>query len=393
MALAELIDVGKCYTKYEDVPTLVSGARHMLRRGKRGKLWAARHVDLSVERGEAIGVIGRNGSGKSTTLGMLAGVTAPSEGIVRVNGRLAPLLRLGVGFEQELTGRENVFINGMILGMTTKEVEQRFDSIVAFAEMEQFIDTPVKFYSSGMLVRLGFASAVAAEPDLLIVDEVLAVGDLSFQFRSFERMMEMRDNGATLVVVSHNMAAIRRLVERTMVLHKGEVKYLGPTTEAISIYHDLMRDAMREQRGETDAAPTVDVLSFEMFGEGGLPTSNVRSGETVTFRMQVRFDETIHDAMFGINIASEAGQFVYGENSVETVKQTFNAGEVYTFKMNAPLGLTSGSYTASGGVHWGAAVKGQVNSTAKIFYVTGRPLTRGLVDLNATFEVESPPEL
>src|SRR5581483_2154962 len=180
--------------------------------------------------------IGRNGSGKSTTLAMLAGVTAPTEGVVRVRGRLAPLLQLGVGFDQELTGRENVFVNGTILGMSASEIRGSFDEIVAFSEMADFIDTPVKFYSSGMVVRLGFAAAVAAEPDLLIVDEVLAVGDVAFQIKSFERMLAVRERGTTIVVVSHNMSSIRQLADSVVVLHQGEVRYRGAPSEGIWLY-------------------------------------------------------------------------------------------------------------------------------------------------------------
>ena len=388
---ATLADVGKQYVKYEDVPTLLTGVRHLMKRGSRGKLWAVRHVDLEITAGEAVGLIGRNGSGKSTTLSMMAGVTAPSEGLVRVNGRIAPLLSLGVGFDSELTGRENVFINGLILGMKNAQIEKNFDEIVSFAEMEAFIDTPVKFYSSGMLVRLGFACAVSSSPDLLIVDEVLAVGDLSFQLRSFDRMLEMRDAGATLIVVSHNMAAIRRLAERVMVLHMGEVKFHGHTAEAISIYHDLMRVALAERQEGAVNPDAVQIRDFELLDEKGLVTSNVRSGEPVTFKMRARFTETIDDAVFGINIASEAGQFVYGENSIDQVKRTFHAGEEYTFNIPVTLGLVSGSFVATGGVHWGAAVKGQATSGAKLFYVSGRPLLRGIVDLNAKFEVEEQP--
>jgi ABC-type polysaccharide/polyol phosphate transport system ATPase subunit len=386
-AVVTLADAGKRYTKYEDVPTLLTGARHLLKRGRRGQLWAVRHLDLEVKRGEAVGVIGHNGSGKSTTLAMMAGVTAPTEGRVRVAGRLAPLLRLGVGFEQELTGRENVFMNGMILGMTTKEIEQRFDDVVAFAEMEEFIDTPVKFYSSGMLVRLGFASAVSSRPDLLIVDEVLAVGDVAFQARSFDRMMELRQEGATLVVVSHNMQAIRRLTDRVVVLHKGEVSFQGPTSEGISVYHDLLRYWVNT----ADARPSdkVSVQSFELYGEDGEPTANVGTGERVTFRARTRFDETVEEAVFGVAIATDSGQFVYAESSYDIGARTFRADEEHTLTITLSMPLNSGSYTATGGVHFGRVAKEQVNGPPKVFYVSGRPLVRGIVDLGASFGIES----
>jgi ABC-type polysaccharide/polyol phosphate transport system ATPase subunit len=386
--LATLVDVGKQYVKYEDVPTLLTGVRHLMKRGRRGRLWAVRHLDLEVGRGDSIGIIGRNGSGKSTTLAMLAGVTAPTEGIVRVRGRIAPLLQLGVGFDLELTGRENVFINGHILGMSSNEIRRAFDEIVAFAEMADFIDTPVKFYSSGMVVRLGFAAAVAAEPDLLIVDEVLAVGDVAFQMRSFDRMLAMRERGTTIVVVSHNMASIRRLTDNVIVLHHGEVRYEGTPSDGISLYHDLLRESVAT--GDVDPADVVRVLSFDMHAADGRPTANVPTGEEVTFRMHVRFATKAEDAVFGVAIATEAGQFVYAENSIGSIQRDYSAGEEHIFKVTLPMRLNSGSYTASCGVTWGSLVKQTVNSPAKVFYVSGRPLSRGIVDLGARFEMDEP---
>jgi ABC-type polysaccharide/polyol phosphate transport system ATPase subunit len=385
--LAELIDVGKRYVKYDDVPTLVHGLRHLFKRGRRGRLWAVRHVDLEINRGEAIGILGRNGSGKSTTLSMLAGVTAPTEGIVRVNGRIAPLLRLGIGFDQELTGRENVYVNGLILGQTSKEIDGRLDDIIEFSEIEDFIDTPVKFYSSGMTVRLGFASAVAADPDLLIIDEVLAVGDMAFQTKCFDRMLEMRANGATLVVVSHNMQSVQRLADEALVLRDGEVAFRGPTSDAISAYHESLRDArhvIEDADGETAA---VEILSVDLYTEDGKLSSNITSGETVVLTMRVRFDSAIDEAIFGIAITSEAGEFVYGENSAAQGRRRFEPG-THTLTITARMPLASGSYMARGGVRWGNKVKHQVTSAAKVFSVVGRNLVRGLVDLQASFRAE-----
>jgi ABC-type polysaccharide/polyol phosphate transport system ATPase subunit len=387
--LAELVDVGKRYVKYDDVPTLVHGVRQLFKRGRRGRLWAVRHVDLEIDRGQAIGILGRNGSGKSTTLAMLAGVTAPTEGIVRVNGRIAPLLRLGVGFDQELTGRENVYVNGMILGQTSKEIDSRLDSIIAFAEIEDFIDTPVKFYSSGMGVRLGFASAVAADPDLLIVDEVLAVGDMAFQQKCFDRMMQMRENGATLVVVSHNMQSVQRLAAEVLVLREGEVVFRGPTQDGISIYHDSLRDSMHVVEDDDGGSGEIEILSMDAYTEDGKLSNSYTSGETATFKMRVRFEAAIEDAIFGIAISNEAGQFVYGENSMAQGRRRFDPG-TYTLRITARLPLTNGSYTARGGVRWGNVnvVKRQVTSSPKLFYVAGRDLARGIVDLHASFTAE-----
>jgi ABC-type polysaccharide/polyol phosphate transport system ATPase subunit len=387
--VASLQNIGKRYVKYDDVPTLLTGMRRMFKRGKRGILWAVRNFNLDIHRGDAVGIIGRNGSGKSTTLSMLAGVTAPTEGIVRVQGRLAPLLKLGVGFQNELTGRENVYINSVILGMTTAEVERRFDDIVAFAEMEKFIDTPVKFYSSGMMVRLGFASALAADPDLLIIDEVLSVGDVAFQMRCFDRMSELRERGTTLVVVSHNLGAIRRLAEKVVVLHDGEERFVGGTNDGIGVYHDLLRMSLLEHEHEAGASGgPVSVLSFDLFAEDGAPTSNVRTGEVGEFRMRVKFNQNVQEAAFGVAIVTEAGQFVYAENSAKGGTRDFNDGEIVTLCMRAPVALTTGTYSATAGIVWGKGRRENMRSPTKAFYVSGRPLVRGVADLNVIFEVD-----
>jgi ABC-type polysaccharide/polyol phosphate transport system ATPase subunit len=391
--LAQLSDVGKRYVKYEDVPTLVTGVRQLLKRGRRGRLWAVRHVDLDVEEGQAIGILGRNGSGKSTTLSMMAGVTAPTEGRVRVNGRIAPLLRLGVGFDPELTGRENVYVNGMILGMTPKHIEQKFDEIVAFAELENFINTPVKFYSSGMIVRLGFASAVAADPNLLIIDEVLAVGDVAFQVKSFDRMIEMRENGATLVVVSHNIQAIRRITDQAIVLHDGEVKFHGNTGDAISTYHDLLRTSLRatDMGKEYVASDVMTVLSHELLDDNGLTTANVESGQTVTFDFRIRLDKTIENGVYALQILTETGQVAYAEHTDVKTAATFNAGEIRSFRATLPMRLASGSFVANSGIRWGAQLEQQAMGPPIPFYVSGRRLVRGVADLEATFDTDAVP--
>jgi len=192
--------------------------------------WALRDVTFEVGRGDVLGVIGRNGAGKSTLLKILSRITEPTTGRVTIGGRLASLLEVGTGFHPELSGRENIFLNGAILGMTRKEIARQFDSIVAFAEVEQFLDTPVKRYSSGMYVRLAFAVAAHLEPDVLVIDEVLAVGDAEFQKKSLGKMHEVSRGGRTVLFVSHNMAAIQALCNRAVWLDHGSVAAVGSTT-------------------------------------------------------------------------------------------------------------------------------------------------------------------
>ena len=199
-------------------------------------LWALQDVSLQVDQGEVLGIIGRNGAGKSTLLKILSRVTAPTSGRIRVKGRVASLLEVGTGFHPELTGRENIFLNGAILGMTKAEVARKFDEIVAFSEIEQFIDTPVKRYSSGMYVRLAFAVAAHLEPEILVVDEVLAVGDAAFQKKCLGKMGDVAGEGRTVLFVSHNMIAVQSLCRRAIWLKRGEVVGDGPSAEVVSRY-------------------------------------------------------------------------------------------------------------------------------------------------------------
>lgn len=199
-------------------------------------IWALKDIDFTVQQGNAVGIIGRNGAGKSTLLKILSQVTAPTSGEVKVRGRMASLLEVGTGFHPELTGRENIFLNGAILGMSRREIERKFDEIVDFSGVETYIDTPVKRYSSGMYVRLAFAVAAHLEPDILIVDEVLAVGDVAFQKKCLGKMEDVTKGGRTILFVSHNMAAIENLCTQGVYLDEGKVKFLGATNDAVQFY-------------------------------------------------------------------------------------------------------------------------------------------------------------
>jgi lipopolysaccharide transport system ATP-binding protein len=199
-------------------------------------LWALRDVAFEVQPGEVLGIIGRNGAGKSTLLKILSRITEPTAGVIELRGRVGSLLEVGTGFHPELTGRENVFLNGAILGMRRAEIARQFDAIIAFAETERFVDTPVKYYSSGMYMRLAFAVAAHLEPEILIVDEVLAVGDAAFQRKCLGRMDQVAYGGRTVLFVSHNLDAIRRLCRRTLLLHQGTVEALGPTPDVLARY-------------------------------------------------------------------------------------------------------------------------------------------------------------
>ena len=212
-------------------------------------------MSFSVPQGGTLGIVGRNGSGKTTLLRLLSGVSGPSEGRLRVEGRIAPMIGIGVGFNRELTGRENVLVNGRLLGMSADHVADRFDDIVAFAQLADHIDVPVKFYSSGMFLRLAFSVAVHTDPDVLLVDEILAVGDVAFQNRSFERMQALQAAGTTVVVVTHNLQVLQQITPRTLVLEQGQLVHDGDTEEALEVYHRVLQEgggpAARSSVGDT----------------------------------------------------------------------------------------------------------------------------------------------
>ena len=234
-------DFGISYRLFREKVTTLKEAvvgrfRHL--RGAE-QFWALRHVNLDLAPGEAVALVGHNGSGKSTLLKSIAGVLRPSEGTVDVVGRISPMIELGAGFDPELTGRDNIFLNGALLGFTRKQMEQRFDRIVAFSELGDFIDMPVKNYSSGMQARLGFAVAQDVEPDLLIIDEVLGVGDERFHRKCSARIQDFRSAGVTFVYVTHSLAAARELCPRAAVLHHGRLQFDGPIDAAWARYREL----------------------------------------------------------------------------------------------------------------------------------------------------------
>jgi ABC-type polysaccharide/polyol phosphate transport system ATPase subunit len=233
-------NVSKCFVLHHDRPrSFQELALAVLRRNidnRREKLWALRDINFEVRPGETVGFIGPNGSGKSTLLRLIARILFPTSGQIEVDGRIGPLLELGAGFHPELTGRDNVFLNGSILGLDRTHIQRNFDSIVAFADLSRFIDMPVKHYSSGMNLRLGFSIAVHADPQILLIDEVLAVGDTAFQRKCLEKMIEFQRRGCTIVFVSHDLGSVEKLCSRVFWLKEGRVEQEGPADQVIGKY-------------------------------------------------------------------------------------------------------------------------------------------------------------
>jgi ABC-type polysaccharide/polyol phosphate transport system ATPase subunit len=316
---------GKRYARLTEQPMLL---RSMLPfwRPTRTDTWALRDINASIAPGETVGVLGRNGAGKTTLLRLLAGVTRPSAGTVTVRGRVAPLISVGVGFHPEMTGRENVQVNGMLLGLTRAEVAERFDDIVAFAELPDVIDTPVKFYSSGMFMRLGFAVAVHVEPQVLLVDEVLAVGDIAFQLKCFERMRALQSGGATIVLVSHSMHAIRLLCPRVLLLRDGELDLDGDSEAAIARHHELL--GTEAAAGSTQGhLGQVELLERLIEGPEG-PVNSTDPHQPLRYRARLRFLEEVDSPHLYFNVLSEDGTPVYEmKTAIGRAGRSFRAGE------------------------------------------------------------------
>ena len=276
--------------------------------GRQEDFYALKDVGFEIKKGETVGIIGKNGSGKSTLLKILSGVVKPSSGNIYINGNIASILDVGTGFHPELTGRENVYLNGIILGMKRSEIRARFDQIVDFAGIEQYLDTPVKRYSSGMYARLGFAIAAHVDPDVLLVDEVLAVGDYAFRMKCYNRMDELRAKGTSLLFVSHNMEDVRRVCDRGIVLYGGRKVFEGIAAEAVAEYANALRDNASSSRksrkvGENLLAQKVmthaaRIERVEMIGADGIPIRTVRSGETVHVEVEVQFFEDAEAPVF-----------------------------------------------------------------------------------------------
>jgi lipopolysaccharide transport system ATP-binding protein len=296
------------------------GTQSSFARGTEEPFWALKDVSFDVSEGEVVGIIGRNGAGKSTLLKVLSRITPPTEGMIRLRGRVASLLEVGTGFHPELSGRENIFMNGAILGMRREEIKAKFDEIVAFAEVEKFLDTPVKRYSSGMYVRLAFAVAAHLEPEILLVDEVLAVGDAEFQKKALGKMSRVVEQGRTVLFVSHNMAAVSRLCGRGILLESGSVKLEGSADQAVHAYLTSGQQGCSHRRwDESCEAPGDDVVRLRevvVHDKCGEPSGNFNVTEAIG--ITIRYDVLEDGPIFthGLNLYNDEGQNVFSSHDV-----------------------------------------------------------------------------
>lgn len=341
-------DVWKYFRLYHDKNQYLKTTLLQGRRARYEEFWALKGVSFDIPHGSTFGIIGSNGSGKSTLLKCLAGILTPDKGSITNDGRVVALLELGAGFHPDLSGRENIYLNGAILGMTNAEITRRLDDIVEFSGLGQFIDTPVKNYSSGMTVRLGFAVATSVDPEILIIDEVLAVGDASFQQRCFERIESFRQDGRTIILVSHGLAHVTQLCDQAAWIEKGELKALGPSLEVVSDYTGTSYNAQPKVEGEIGerwGSGEADITKVELLDQDGQTRTAYESGKPFTIRISYDAHVPIKDAVVGIRITDLHGHPVWGTNTRRrgvNIPNIFGQGAV-SYEVPA-LPLLEGTY-------------------------------------------------
>ena len=389
--------------------------------------WALKDIDLEVEAGTTLGILGRNGAGKSTLLKLVSGVLQPTSGTVQVEGRLAALLQLGAGFNAEFTGRENVLLNGLILGIDRQEMIERFDEIAAFADLGEFLDQPVKTYSSGMRARLGFAVAVNVEPDILIVDETLSVGDAIFKQMGMQKMRQLRDSGTTILFVSHSLGMVKNFCTEAILLHKGELVATGATSETLDRYQALLsnlqaqkqnqapnysieeedeefdtpafkedRDLERRHATLRHGTGKARVSSVEVLDEHHRPADVVESESTITVRAHVQYFEDVERSAVSITLRNQAGLDIFSTStraeSAPIRKRTKGERVIVDFTFQVPL--QPGSYSVA------AAISEKQSKDLYLDWVDvaaafkiSRPETRisfeGLVHLSTQIEIHN----
>ena len=345
----------KRYRLYHEYHQTLKGTvvRGKGRRAKYEEFWALKDVSFEIAHGETFAIVGENGSGKSTMLKCLARILSPDKGSVQTQGRISALLELGTGFHQELTGRENVYLNASLLGLSKKEVNSRFDDIVDFSGIERFLDTPVKYYSSGMYIRLGFSIAIHVQPDILLVDEVLAVGDAEFQRKCLERIDELRTAGATIVIVTHALGSVKHLCDRAALLDHGELTNLGPAAEVIEGYlGDVLADRHPDgEHGQRWGTGEVTISHVDILDAAEQPAKRIRTGDTIVFRAHWSATKSIERPVFSFSLTRSDGVDIAATNTRQSgVVPPTICGTGHTDLRVDRLMLLPGTYDLTGTV-------------------------------------------
>ena len=354
--MLQVQNVSKVYRLYRKPADRLLEVLPFHRKQASTEFWALRDVNLNVERGEVLGVVGPNGSGKSTLLQIVSGILEPTRGRVVTRGRIAALLELGAGFNPEFSGRENVFLNGEILGMSRKEMERVFPEIERFAEIGRFMDRPVKEYSSGMYVRLAFSTAIHVDPEILIVDEALAVGDAIFANRCIKKFEELKERKVTVLFVSHDLGLVKRLSDRAAFMLDGRVAAYGAPSDVVNRYVGMVLERQEREQPERDVAHAGTfrhgdgasrLQQVELLNDAGQPTRSVQPGEPLIIRVRARAEKDLSDPVVGVLIRNRLGIDVFGTNTrIEGVDlEAVKAGESFEVEFAFECLLTRQDYT------------------------------------------------
>lgn len=342
-----LQNISKKYTLSQDRPILL---KNLFVPQKKEEVWALKNVTLTIKKGETIGIIGENGSGKSTLLKIIAGITTPTKGIVRVNGRVGSLIELGAGFHQDLTGKENIYLNGTLLGFTKKELDKKYDEIVEFADIGEYINQPIRTYSSGMTVRLGFSVAVHLDPDILLIDEVLAVGDEEFQRKCMKKINYLKGK-MTIIVVSHNLALLEYNCKKILFLREGKLQLLGDPKTAIKKYLKSLEISSQNKRPHESIKGTkeIEITSIGIY-KNNIRQKKVLSNETVKFLIKVKANKDVNSPILNLKITNENGILVYDLNNLWQVFNwgNFRKNKKYMMEVSIALHLIPSKYYVTG---------------------------------------------
>lgn len=349
----QAIQLGKCYQRRGvGAPTLIS----RLTRGGSASLyepfWALRDINFSIPRGTTVGVVGPNGSGKSSLLGLAAGTIYPTEGRIETDGRISSLLELGAGFHPDLSGRENVFLNAAVLGIAREDIARRMDHIIEFANLADFIDMPVKHYSSGMYVRLGFAVAVEMDPDILLVDEVLAVGDIAFQMKCFDRIKNFQKQGKTILLVTHDLVSVEQFCDDVKLIHQGKLVAEGDPSDVVLTYLKSYMARIGQLNVEEHGTRDIEITGVRMFDETGKETGTLHTGTVMDVEISYHAKTRIEEPVFGYSIKTGNGFYIFGTNTqIMKIPIPYVEGNGIVRLRIEPLTLMEGKYFLSLAIH------------------------------------------
>jgi ABC-2 type transport system ATP-binding protein len=383
----------KNFRLYHERNRYIKAAMLRGRRARYEEFWALQDVNLTVTKGATVGVIGSNGSGKTTLLKCLTGIYTPERGSISVEGNLAALLELGAGFHPELSGTENIYLNGSIMGMSKKEIDSKFDSIVEFAGLEQFIDTPVKNFSSGMTVRLGFSIATHVEPEVLLIDEILSVGDQAFQRKSTEKIEQFRRDGRTILVVSHSLGLVQQLCDTVVWLEKGRVKMIGPAAEVIAEYtgntygNFAREDASSKTRWGTGDAQVTQVALLDGADQ---PFDTLTSGGEIRIRVEMNSHTRIESPVLRLQLETMSGELVWSTSTQRGTATLRVLDGPATAILHIPsLPLADGTYYLSVSIvdATGATEFDHCQHWAKVHVTGGQPNDGGVVAIPSTWSI------